>query len=650
MKNRTAWTAAVFIILFSIPLAFAQTDRRELGNLVIEGVPEIPQRIVDRMVQYQSARSAYLYDWDPTGKGMLISTRFAETSQLHYVQGPGGTRRQITFFPEPVGGAAMCPDSSSHGFLYTQDTGGGEFYQIFYFDLDNGDYTRLTDGSSRNGGMRWSNRGDRFAYHSTKRNGRDWDLYLGDLDPEHAAQPILQEGGTWFAEDWSPGDTRLLVMKYVSINESYCYALDIASGELSEINPTEGKTQYGSAVWSRDGKGIFLTSDDGSEFLRLRYYDLAEKNCTDLTEEIPWDVEAIELSRQGDRLAFTVNEDGISKLYLMDTRTKTCEQVPGIPVGQIYGLHFHPDGTRLAMVINTPQTPGDVYVLHIDDNALVRWTYSEVGGLDTEGFVVPELIHYETFDQVDGKSRMIPAFYYRPTQGKAPYPVLISIHGGPESQYVLYFSYSVQYDLNELGIAVVAPNVRGSSGYGKKGLALDNGYQREDSVKDIGKLLDWIEKQPELDHTRIAVQGGSYGGYMALAAMTHYNDRLKCGISNVGISNFVTFLENTQDYRRDLRRVEYGDESDPAMRAFLMGISPTTSAHRITKPLFVAQGLNDPRVPVGESEQMVSAVRGNGGQVWYVLAKDEGHGFRKKQNRDYYTNAVALFLEQYLLE
>ena len=193
------------------------------------------------------------------------------------------------------------------------------------------------------------------------------------------------------------------------------------------------------------------------------------------------------------------------------------------------------------------------------------------------------------------------------------------------------------------------PNVRGSSGYGKAYLQLDNGYQREDSVKDIGALLDWVARQSELDAERVAVIGGSYGGYMVLASMTHYDDRLRAGIDIVGISNFVTFLENTQDYRRDLRRVEYGDERDPEMRAFLEKISPTTNAGKITKPLFVAQGLNDPRVPASESEQMVEVIRENGGVVWYLLARDEGHGFRKKANRDYYGRAVVLFLQEHLL-
>ena len=279
----------------------------------------------------------------------------------------------------------------------------------------------------------------------------------------------------------------------------------------------------------------------------------------------------------------------------------------------------------------------------------MRWTSSEVGGLNTSTFVTPELIEYETFDLVDGKPRKIPAFYFKPEKSNGPMPVLISIHGGPESQYRPFFRSTLQYYLNELGIAVLAPNVRGSNGYGKTYLQLDNGGKREDTVKDIGKLLDWIAQQPELDSGRVGVMGGSYGGYMVLAAMIQFNDRLRAGIDVVGISNFVTFLENTKAYRRDLRRAEYGDERDPEMRAFLNKISPTTNAHKIARPMFIAQGLNDPRVPASESEQMVKVIRENGGAVWYMLAKDEGHGFRKKTNRNFYSNVVALFLQTFLL-
>jgi dipeptidyl aminopeptidase/acylaminoacyl peptidase len=640
--------ACTFISLHGLQ---AQIQRIEKDNLIIEEIPEIPQRIIDRMYQYQSTRSAAIQDWTANGEGMIITTRFGETTQLHLIEKPGGARKQITFFSEPVREAHVSPNPRINGFLFTKDLGGNEFYQIYFCNLSNGEYSLLTDGSSLNGFPKWSNDGKKFVYYGTGRDGRNWDVYLTDMNTPDKARRILEKFGTWVAIDWSPDDKKLLIINYISANESYYYTLEIATDELTQINPSKDKIAYGlSGLWTKNGDGFYMTSDEGSEFLRLRYYDLEQKEFTTLTPNIPWDVEQLALSQQGDKLAFTTNENGVSKLYILDTKTAQYEQIPNTPTGQIYNLRFHPDGKELGLVINTPKTPGDVFVMKLDDHSITRWTYSEVGGLNTESFVVPNLIEYETFDEVDGKPRLIPAFYYKPSKGDSPFPVLIDIHGGPESQFIPFFSSTIQYYLNELGIAVIAPNVRGSSGYGKSYLKLDNDYKREDSVKDIGKLLDWIEEQPELDASRVAVIGGSYGGYMVLASMTHYNDRLKCGIDIVGISNFTTFLENTKEYRRDLRRAEYGDERDNKMREFLTHISPLTNAHKITKPMFIAQGLNDPRVPVGESEQIVSAIRNNKGHVWYLLAKDEGHGFRKKSNLDYYTNAVVYFLESFLLQ
>lgn len=643
--------AILFIISVILPglSAIAQVERKEIGNLVIENIPEIPEQLKDRIFQYQSTRSASFQDWLHNDEGILISTRFGETVQFHKVRMPGGAREQITFFAEPVGGATVCPDKTKNVFLFTKDVGGGEFYQIFSFDLANGNYKLLTDGSSSNGGVSWNNKGDKFSFFSTKRNGTDWDIYVTDINNPENAEMVLSEGGAWGAADWSPDDKSLIVGKYVSANESYFYVLDLTTKTLTQINPSPEKIAYGGTKFSKDGKGIFFTSDEKSEFKRLRYYDIQSKSITTLTEDINWDVGSITLSDQGDRLAFTVNEGGMAKLYLLDTKTMKYEKVPGLPVGQVYGLSFHPDGKKLALVLNTPQTPGDVYVMNISDYSLERWTYSEAGGLNTSDFVIPELIQYPTFDGVDGNPRMIPAFIYKPN-GKGPHSVVIDIHGGPEGQAVPSFNPINQYYVNEMGIAVIEPNVRGSTGYGKSYLALDNGYNRENSVKDIGALLDWIEKQPDLDTKRIAVTGGSYGGYMVLSSMFNYNDRIRCGVDIVGISNFVTFLESTQEYRRDLRRVEYGDERDPEMREFLNSISPTTNAHKITKPLFVVQGLNDPRVPYTEAEQIVDIVRKNGGEVWYLLAKDEGHGFRKKTNRDFYIWSEVLFLEEYLLK
>jgi dipeptidyl aminopeptidase/acylaminoacyl peptidase len=626
----------------------AEVERVERGNLVIEAIPEIPDSVFQRLRQYGNTRSASLEGWHPSGEGILISTRFGETTQLHWVKEPGGARSQITFFDEPVRGATVSPNAEINGFIFSKDIGGTEMFQLYFYDISSGTYRMLTDGESRNQNAVWANDGKRFVYSSPKRNGRDWDIYAGDIAKPGESKAILQEGGVWGVAEWSPDDSKLALGRYVSINESYPYIFDFETGKLTPLNPTDEKVAYGDLVFAKDGKGIYFTSDQGAEFQRLQYYHLKSGKIEVLGGEIGWGVEEIALSEDGRYLAFTVNENGISKLYVRDLRSGKNIDLPDIPMGQIYGLIFEPGGDRLGMVLNTPQTPGDVFSLEIGKKNLVRWTYSEIGGLDSEALVVPDLIEYPTFDEVDGKPRVIPAFYYKPS-GKGPFPVVIDIHGGPEAQRRPAFRPLTQYVVNELGMAYISPNVRGSDGYGKSYLKLDNGFKREDSVKDIGALLDWIATRDELDSDRVVVSGGSYGGYMVLAAMVHYNDRLRAGIDVVGISNFVTFLTNTKPYRQDMRRAEYGDERDPEMRDFLVEISPLTHAGKITKPMFIVQGQNDPRVPVTESEQMVATIRENGGEVWYLLALDEGHGFRKKSNRDFYDAAVSLFLERYAL-
>ena len=296
----------------------------------------------------------------------------------------------------------------------------------------------------------------------------------------------------------------------------------------------------------------------------------------------------------------------------------------------------------LGFTLMGPGRTGDAHTYDVRTGKLTRWTESEVGGLNAARFIEPSLIRFETFD-----GRKIPAFYYRP-KGPGPFPVLVKIHGGPEAQARPYFDSFAQYLAVESGIAVLVPNVRGSDGYGKSYLLLDNGFKREDSVKDIGKLLDWIKTQKELDADRVGVFGGSYGGYMVLSSLVHYADRLRAGVDAVGISNFVTFLQNTKDYRRDLRRAEYGDERDAKMKAFLTKISPATNADKIKSALFVAHGANDPRVPLSETDQIVEAVKKQGQDVWYLVFKNEGHGFRKKENRDLFYLLTVLFFEKHL--
>jgi dipeptidyl aminopeptidase/acylaminoacyl peptidase len=640
----------IFISLFLlIILTYARVDRYKKGNLVIENIPTIPARISQKLELYQNVRAASFRDWLPYDNGILIATRFGEAYQLHIVEVPKGVRQQLTFFREPVSGGLVCPDFKKPYLLFTKDSAGNEVDQIFKFNLRTKEYKLLSDGKSRHLAVLWSNKGDKFSFSSNMRNNRDFDIYIGTLEGKKRFETVLQKEGYWYAVDWSPDDKKLLVKEYISASESYYYIIDIHKKDLIQVNPLEQKISYGSARWAKDGKGIYLVSDQFSDFKQLLYYDLGNKKSEILSKQIPWDVEDFELSPVADTIACISNEDGVSRLYFINAKTQEISQVR-LPLGYIYNMKFKPDGEHLAFVLNTPKSQSDVYSLNLKNKTLIRWTYSELGGLDINNFIEPQLIHYETFDSIDGKPRMIPAFYYTPTKFKPPYPVLIDCHGGPTVQYTPTFSSMIQFFLDEMGIAVIGPNYRGSSGYGKEYLMLDDEYKREDAVRDIGALLDWIEKQPELDSRRIAVTGGSYGGYMSLASMVLYGDRLKCGIDEWGISNFVTFLENTGRYRVDLRRTEYGDERDPEMRKFLNEISPLTNAHKIKKPMFVVQGLNDPRVPVSEAEQIVEAVRKNGIDVWYLLAEDEGHGFGKKSNWDYYREALILFLEKYLLE
>lgn len=638
-----------FYLLALLP-AFIFAQPREQGALLIDGIPPIPARILPRLQQYQNVRSAAFADWHPSGAGMLINTRFAETNQMHYVAMPGGARQQLTFFNETAFGGAYYPGHERAGFLFSLDVGGAENYQFFFYDQPTGQNVLLTDGKARNTGPSWSHNGGRVAFTSTLRNGRDFDLRLLSLATPGTSELLKELSGSWSLIAWSPDDTQLLLREFISANESYLHIFDLAAKTLAPINPRpQQKISYGSAAWSADGKSVYYTSDESGEFQQLTHYDLATKKKTVLTSALPWDVDEIEVAPNGQWLAYIANEDGLSKLHVLARATMKELALPALPAGLISGLKFKADGSELAFTMNTSQTPGDVYSLEMATLQLKRWTFSEVGGLNAENFVAPMLVHYPTFDKVNNQLRRVPAFYYKPKTASAKTAVIISIHGGPEGQSRPGFSSLYQYWVNELGIAVLLPNVRGSTGYGKTYLALDNGYQREESVRDIGALLDWIAQQPELDASRVGVYGGSYGGYMVLAALTHYNDRIKAGVESVGISNFVTFLESTQAYRRDLRRAEYGDERDPQMREFLLKISPMTNAAKITRPLLVAQGANDPRVPLNESNQIVKTMRANGGEVWYVVAKDEGHGFQKKSNRDYWLNAMALFWETHLL-
>ncbi len=617
-------------------------------NLVTENIPPIPTSLVEEVKNFTEARSATFVDWHPVKKEMLITTRFANSNQLHYVKFPGGDRKQITFFEDAVSSATFEPVKGDY-FLFYRDIGGNEFSQIYRYDMSSEKTTLLTDGKrSQNGGIVWSTKKDRIAYWSTKRNGQDRDLYIMDpLNPAAEKKIVENKGGGWSVADWSADDSKLLIQERLSINEIRISILDIITGSITRILPENNeRTLYIAVTFTKDNKGIFLITSKDNEFNRLAYYDLATKKLDFITTSIPWNVEGATLSEDKTKLAFVTNENGLSKLYILSTADNKYTPIEGLPAGTIGNVKFNKDGKTIAITAATYNTSSDVYEYTFATKTFKRWTESETGGMDVSALSAPELITWKSFD-----GKMISGYLYKAnTKFTGKRPVIINIHGGPESQSRPVFIGRLNYYLNELGISIIYPNVRGSTGYGKTFTDLDNGMKREESVKDIGALFDWIAQQPSLDKESVMVTGGSYGGYMTMAVATMYNDKIRCALDVVGISNFNTFLKNTEPYRKDLRRVEYGDERDPETAAFLEKISPLNHTDKIKKPIYIVQGQNDPRVPFTEAVQMKDRIKENGGTVWFLMAKDEGHGFRKKNNTDFQFYTTIEFIKRFLIK
>lgn len=641
------------LICFGLSLgtALAQ-EKKELvvpnENLITENIPEISKELANKVRKYTEARGATLADVHPLNNEIVISTRFGLTPQLHRVAQPMGDRTQITFFDEPVSNATFEPLHGDY-LIYAADTGGNEFGQLYKLDLKTLTSTMITAGGrNQNGGVTWRKDRNGFYYTSTKRNGKDRDIYY--LNPENpASEKLILEvkSGGWGISDLSPDDTRLLLRESISANESYIWLFDLTSGKLTEVTDRNSPNVLcENAGFSDHANDIWIITDKDNEFKRLATFNLMTKQFTFYTSAIPWNVETYALSKDQKTLVFITNEAGTNKMYIMDTGTKLYSEIKNLPPGLLSSMRFSPDDKSLFFAQSTAKSASDVYQLILKTKEVIRWTKSELGQIQEADIALPKAISWPSFDKLT-----ITGFYYPASpKFKGKRPVLINIHGGPEGQSMASFLGANNYYTNEMGVAVIAPNVRGSSGFGKTFLTKDNGYLREDSVKDIGALLDWIALQPELDKDRIMIMGGSYGGYMSLATAFHYTDRIRCSVDVVGISNFNTFLKNTEDYRRDLRRVEYGDERIPEMAAFMEKIAPLNNIDKIKKPIFIIQGKNDPRVPVSEATQMRDKLKSNGNVVWYLEAKDEGHGFKKKPNIDFQRLAVIRFMEEYLLK
>lgn len=622
------------------PAAFSQSPApsvRHSGSATLQNVPEIPAQVSAAVQRYQNNRTALFEDWLPDGS-MLIATRFGASQQIHRVERPDGARTQLTFLDEPIAAAITIPRSER--FVFTRDTGGDEWFQLYAMGLT-GSPVQLTQPGTRNQAPVLSKDGALLAWSRATKGSGDYAIFVADPANPASARMAWQGTGAIEPADISPDKATLLFLRIISNRESQLMLLDLASGKVTQIAPKAGKVLYQSPYFSRDARSVFAISDKDSDTRRLVQIDIGSGKATVMTPDLKWDVEAFKLSDDGRVLAWSANEDGFSRVVVQDLITRRALPQPELPRGVLNNLGFSPDGAKLALGLSTATTSGDVWSWDIAHGELTRWTTSELGELDPAQLTQPELVRFKSFDGLS-----VPAFVYRPKGAAADTrtPVIIDIHGGPESQTRPMWNPGAQYFAQELGATVILPNVRGSDGYGKRYLNLDNAEKREDSVRDIGALLDWIGTQPGLDSNRVAVYGQSYGGYMSLAVMTHYADRLVGGVERYGISDFASFLNNTESYRRDNRRAEYGDERDSKMLEVFKRISPLRNVAKITRPMLVMQGANDPRVPKSESDQVVAGIRNNGVDTWYVVFADEGHGFLKKPNNDLRREVETVFL------
>ncbi len=623
-------------------------------GLVLNGVPPISARLAQALAPYGEFRAHAMLSWHPKRREVLVRRRLGETDQVHLVANPGAAPEALTDFPDAVPDARFEP-TKGDCLVFIRAEGGNEAYRLYREDLPGRAVTALSPEGERVSDFAWWRRGGRLVYATqpVDRNNpaREVRTSVHVIDPRKpASDKVIARlaGGGWFDFQFSEDGKRLAFVQYLSASESYLWVMDVASGRHWRVTrPVRGaRAAYANPRFSRDGRALFATSDRGSEFKRLVRIELPGGRERPLTAHIAHDVDGFELSFDANRIAFTTNEDGASVLRFIDLSTlKELPRPPLIP-GVIGSLQWRPGHDEVAFTVSSARTAGDVFSYDLGKNQVTRWTNGNSPHVNTSAFAEPHTIGWKSFD-----GRTITGLEYQPSPTRFPgrRPVLVMLHGGPESQARPRFIGRNNYLVDELGVTLIYPNVRGSEGFGKTFLTLDDGRKREDAVKDIGALLDWIAKQPDLDASRVSVAGASYGGYMALAAAVHFSGRIASAIDVVGISDFASFLERTESYRRSLRRAEYGDERDPGMRGFLESISPLTHADRISKPLLVAQGANDPRVPASEAEKIVTSLERRGKPVWYILAKNEGHGFARKANADFLFYATVEFLRQTLL-
>ena len=623
-------------------------------------VEPVPLSLVRAVGGYTDIRGARLVDWQPQGRGLLVSFLREGRTQLHQLDAPGAPLRPLTFANEPVRFGVYVP-AQPNLIVFERDTGGDEAARLYRLDVASGVEVALTEAGRRYGLGPFNQAGT--AFYTTalpldrnaeggaaERTRGTVSTEVLRIDPRTGTTNavITLPGSGWSVSDASGDETALLLTRFKSVTDAELWTLERGSSMPHRLLPRAGEpaAYYGRALFASDGSILVVTDRDG-EFRRLVHFDPRSGGFDMVTGDVPWDVDRLDRSTDRCTFALVTNESGLGVARVFDTQTRKLVLIPSPAGASVTAVQLAPDARRVALSYTSSAMPSSIDVVDLTTHAPTVWALSDTAGIDTARFGSTEVVAWPSFDGL-----RVSGLITRPDARRFPgkRPVLIEIHGGPESQARLGFLGRENYLIDELGITVIAPNVRGSSGFGKSFVALDNGRKREDSVRDIGALLDWIATQPDLDASRVAVYGGSYGGYMVHAVAVHYSARIRAAVAVVGISHFVSFLERTESYRRDLRRAEYGDERDPAMRDFLTRISPLVNADRIRVPLFVIHGRNDPRVPVTEAEQMVRTVSANGVPVWSMIADNEGHGFAKKENADYAFYTRLLFLRRYLLD
>ncbi|MEO6212266.1 MAG: alpha/beta fold hydrolase [Vicinamibacterales bacterium] len=623
------------------------------ANVRAEGLPAISAALVTRLRPYGEFRRAQLLGWHGQRRELLVLTAIGTSPQVHLVDAPLATPRPVSSLSDGAIGAASFNPAGGDWFVVRKDAAAAETHQLL--KVDGGTTTLLTDGRSRNGLPAWSRKSGRIAFDSNRRNGRDRDIYIVDPGDPSSSRMVAEVSGSWEVWDWSPDDASLLALELLPGNETALWSIDVATGAKSLLTPNDTASIWGDPQYSPDGKSIYATSNRASELPRA--WRWSGGRWTALTR-MGDSIEAIALSPDGRTLAVSVDRDASSRVELIDANTLRRRVAAALPAGQlpwpvtprgISTLQWSPNGSEVAFSFGSVRTSADVYSVNAASGAITQWTRSAVGGVDPATLPEPEIVRWKSFDGTP-----ISGVLYRPpARFTGPRPVIVNIHGGPnDARERPRFQGRSAYFLNEMGIAILFPNVRGSFGFGTTFEKLDDRRKREDAVKDVGALLDWIATRPLLDARRVMVTGASYGGYMTYAVAQRYPERIRCAFAGAAISDFVTYIEGTEPGRQQDRRAEYGDERDPDIRAFLSGISPVAIAARIKVPLMIAHGRKDARVPVAQAEAMFEAVRRNGAPVWLVIYEDAGHenfpGSAANSNYNFYT--WITFAEKFLLD